>query len=853
MPQVAAAWSVLRQARLQTPSRLTELLRATATPRCLERSPRPGNGVFSNYLYVGTGATNVAINSSAISLAAGNILINTSTITIGIGSTNNSINATNYSGTANNSTNFASQPQSFYANVTSPIFSANITIGSPTVNTIINSTALVMGNVALNTISMGVGANVFMNTSVFIIGGTNVVNTFQNSSTTTIGQSVINTTTMSVAGNVIINSTAITIGNTMSNVIINSTAITGVTISGSITSALTANDTTYFNHQLPSYYANVTSPNFSANITVGGSVTNVTINATSFTGQANDALNFNSQPPSFYANVTSPMINVITVGNSLSNALINSTAYAGSANNATWFAGQPQQFYANVTSPVFTSNITIGTGPSVVITPTTITGVSILQANNATNFAGQPQSFYANVSNPVVVNSLTVGNAQAFSTLYPTNLIMGYFTVNVGATQAQLTIGNAQVNTFVNSTSLVMGTTLVNSTVISSGLNTAMTVSGFAVGNSSINTTINSVSVAIGNSTTNSLLTTLNWYIGNVVANTQINSTSITVSQAFLTNTTYSQVLGGFRLGGIGVNLAGLSATQIGSTYNINVGAPSLFGYNWSGGSGGLGELDLFVNRGTGSSGGVYVYDYLNNVATIMFSANATGIYTGVVNGTSHTIGTSFTVNTTAINIGSLTLIANTTQGGAGQILTSNSIGGTYWGSAQGGTVTSVATGNGMAGGTFTTSGTVYATAGPGIIVNTQGICVQANTGLVVNSAGLFVNTAGYAVLASSPTFTGNVTAVDFYATSDIAYKEDLQRLENVIDKISTLIGYSYTHKLAKSKKIGLVAQDVEKVFPETVGKNEDGFLQLSYGGIVAVLVEAVKELSLRLKKLEEK
>ena len=427
-----------------------------------------------------------------------------------------------------------------------------------------------------------------------------------------------------------------------------------------------------------------------------------------------------------------------------------------------------------------------------------------------------------------------------------------------------------------------MGTTLVNSTVISSGLNTAMTVSGFAVGNSSINTTINSVSVAIGNSTTNSLFTTLNWYIGNVVANTQINSTSITVSQAFLTNTTYSQVLGGFRLGGIGVNLAGLSATQIGSTYNINVGAPSLFGYNWSGGPGGLGELDLFVNRGTGSSGGVYVYDYLNNVATIMFSANATGIYTGVVNGTSHTIGTSFTVNTTAINIGSLTLIANTTQGGAGQILTSNSIGGTYWGSpAQGGTVTSVATGNGMAGGTFTTSGTVYATAGPGIIVNTQGICVQANTGLVVNSAGVFVNAASSnlslyssGVNASSYTvgtfFIANATslnvgtgfyvnsssyctAVDFYATSDIAYKEDLQRLENVIDKISTLIGYSYTHKLAKSKKIGLVAQDVEKVFPETVGKNEDGFLQLSYGGIVAVLVEAVKELSLRLKKLEEK
>ena len=130
-----------------------------------------GNATFSAYAFIGTGASNVAINSSAISLAAGNILINTSTITIGAGSTNNSINATNYSGIANNSTNFAGNPITFYANVTNPVFSANISVGTPTVNTSINSTALVMGNVALNTISMGVGANMFMNTSVFSIGG----------------------------------------------------------------------------------------------------------------------------------------------------------------------------------------------------------------------------------------------------------------------------------------------------------------------------------------------------------------------------------------------------------------------------------------------------------------------------------------------------------------------------------------------------------------------------------------------------------------------------------------------------------------------------------------------------------
>ena len=43
------------------------------------------------------------------------------------------------------------------------------------------------------------------------------------------------------------------------------------------------------------------------------------------------------------------------------------------------------------------------------------------------------------------------------------------------------------------------------------------------------------------------------------------------------------------------------------------------------------------------------------------------------------TVGTSFIVNSTTINIGTLMLIANTLKGVAGQILTSNAIGGTYW------------------------------------------------------------------------------------------------------------------------------------------------------------------------------
>ena len=50
----------------------------------------------------------------------------------------------------------------------------------------------------------------------------------------------------------------------------------------------------------------------------------------------------------------------------------------------------------------------------------------------------------------------------------------------------------------------------------------------------------------------------------------------------------------------------------------------------------------------------------------------------------------------------------------------------------------------------------------------------------------------------------------------------------------------------------GVIAQEVEAVFPELVSTDERGFKTVSYGGLVAVLIEAVKELDTRLQRLEE-
>jgi hypothetical protein len=52
---------------------------------------------------------------------------------------------------------------------------------------------------------------------------------------------------------------------------------------------------------------------------------------------------------------------------------------------------------------------------------------------------------------------------------------------------------------------------------------------------------------------------------------------------------------------------------------------------------------------------------------------------------------------------------------------------------------------------------------------------------------------------------------------------------------------------------MGVIAQEVEKVFPDLVETDEQGVKRVAYHGLVAPLIEAVKELDDRLRALEER
>ena len=101
---------------------------------------------------------------------------------------------------------------------------------------------------------------------------------------------------------------------------------------------------------------------------------------------------------------------------------------------------------------------------------------------------------------------------------------------------------------------------------------------------------------------------------------------------------------------------------------------------------------------------------------------------------------------------------------------------------------------------------------------------------------------------AGAATFNNNVTAF-----SDERLKDNIETLEDGLDKVEQLRGVTYTRD--DREEIGVIAQEIEKILPEIVltADDEMGTKSVDYSRITAVLIEAVKELSAKVKELENK
>ena len=121
--------------------------------------------------------------------------------------------------------------------------------------------------------------------------------------------------------------------------------------------------------------------------------------------------------------------------------------------------------------------------------------------------------------------------------------------------------------------------------------------------------------------------------------------------------------------------------------------------------------------------------------------------------------------------------------------------------------VTSVATGNGLTGGTITSSGT----------------------------------------LSMSGSYSGTFTATEVCATSDERLKDNIETLDG--NKVFDMRGVSFT--MDEKESSGVIAQELEQIAPELIHEDKDGYKSVAYGNTVGYLIEAIKLLKAEIEELK--
>ncbi|WP_161973553.1 tail fiber domain-containing protein [Pantoea agglomerans] len=86
---------------------------------------------------------------------------------------------------------------------------------------------------------------------------------------------------------------------------------------------------------------------------------------------------------------------------------------------------------------------------------------------------------------------------------------------------------------------------------------------------------------------------------------------------------------------------------------------------------------------------------------------------------------------------------------------------------------------------------------------------------------------------------------------SDEKLKDNIMPLRNQLKELLKLKGVSYTWKDNGAKDIGLIAQDVEKVYPELVIE-KNGLKQVDYQKLIGPIVEALREQQKEISTLRE-
>jgi hypothetical protein len=114
-----------------------------------------------------------------------------------------------------------------------------------------------------------------------------------------------------------------------------------------------------------------------------------------------------------------------------------------------------------------------------------------------------------------------------------------------------------------------------------------------------------------------------------------------------------------------------------------------------------------------------------------------------------------------------------------------------------------------------------------------------------------YVNATEQMTLNSS----GTLSAAQFTADSDPRLKNNITKVDNALDKVNKLNGYTFTYKKNNMPSAGILTTELKEVLPSavSVSNTEEAYEQADYNQMSALFIEAIKELKAEIEDLKSK
>lgn len=125
--------------------------------------------------------------------------------------------------------------------------------------------------------------------------------------------------------------------------------------------------------------------------------------------------------------------------------------------------------------------------------------------------------------------------------------------------------------------------------------------------------------------------------------------------------------------------------------------------------------------------------------------------------------------------------------------------------------------------------------------------------GLVYHESKVGVNTSAEN-LTYNLEVSGSIRASEgLLSNSDERLKENIYPIEDALSKVSEIEGVYFNWKDKDENQVGVIAQQVKKVFPEVVSEDNNSYLSVDYSKLVPLLIGAVNEQSSIIEGLEKR